>query len=404
MTIWVLAVLLLASLAGLGFRQGAIRVGFSFFGIVLGALLAVPLGRLLGKLLGTLGVKDPLLIWVLGPLLVFVLISIIFKVCAAAVHHKVDVHYKYHAGDLRLVLWERLNRRVGLCLGLLNGTAYLVLLAFVIYFASYVTVQFASSDTDPRWMRLLNTMGRDLHSTGLVKVGRAIDSVPQVDYDMADFGALVYRNPLAEARIRNYPAFLNLSETPEFQAVGSDKDFTESWQRQDPIMTVLNQPSMQAVRHNTDLLKSIWQTVQPDLADLRNYLQTDHSAKYDPIKILGRWQFDVVGAMGAIRRAKPNLTASQMQRIRKDVETAFSKTSLVAKPDNQVILKNVPSLKAVPGAASATGSQTLQGQWQDANGGKYQLNLNGTDLAATVEGDRLSIKADAIDLVFNRED
>src|SRR5690348_13047513 len=246
MTIWVLAVLLLASLAGLGFRQGAIRVGFSFFGIVLGALLAVPLGRLLGKLLGTLGVKDPLLIWVLGPLLVFVLISIIFKVCAAAVHHKVDVHYKYHAGDLRLVLWERLNRRVGLCLGLLNGTAYLVLLAFVIYFASYVTVQFASSDTDPRWMRLLNTMGRDLHSTGLVKVGRAIDSVPQVDYDMADFGALVYRNPLAEARIRNYPAFLNLSETPEFQAVGSDKDFTESWQRQDPIMTVLNQPSMRS--------------------------------------------------------------------------------------------------------------------------------------------------------------
>ena len=404
MTIWLLAVLLLASLAGLGFRQGAIRVGFSFCGILVGALLAVPLGRLLGKLLGVLGVKNPLLIWVLGPLLVFVLISIVFKVCAAAAHHKVDVHYKYHAGDLRLILWERLNRRVGLCLGLLNGAAYLVLLAFVLYFSSYVTVQFASSDADPRWMRLLDTLGRDLHSTGFVKVGRAIDRVPQVDYDMADFGALIYRNPLAEARIRNYPAFLNLSETPEFQAVGSDKDFTESWQRQDPIMTVLNQPSMLAVRNNTDLLKSIWQTVEPDLADLRNYLQTDHSGKYDPIKILGRWQFDIVGAMGAVRRAKPNMPASQMQRIRKDMETAFSKTSLVAKPDNQVVLKNVPSLKAVPGAASTTGSQTIQGQWQDANGGKYQLSLGGMELAATVEGDRLSIKTDALDLVFSRED
>ena len=404
MTIWLLAILLLASLAGLGYRQGAIRVGFSFFGIILGALLAVPLGRLVGRLVGLVGVKDPLLVWALGPLIVFVVISIIFKVAAAAVHQKVDVHYKYHAGDLRLALWERLNRRVGLCLALLNGTAYLVLVAFVIYSASYLTVQLASSDTDPKWMRLLNTMGRDLHGTGFVKVARAIDGIPQVDYDMADFGALLYRNPLAQARIRSYPAFLSLGETPEFQALGGDKDFTESWQRQDPIMTVLDQPSLAAIRHNPELLKTIWQTVEPDLADLRTYLQTDHSAKYDPIKILGRWQFDVRGALIALRRAKPNMPSSAMQRIRKDMETAFAKTSLVAKPDNQVTIKNAPSLKATPGAASATGSQTLQGQWQDANGGKYQLNLGGVDLAAVVEGDRLTIKNDPTELVFTRED
>ena len=44
MTIWVLAVVLLAALAALGYRQGAIRVGFSFVGILFGAALAVPLG------------------------------------------------------------------------------------------------------------------------------------------------------------------------------------------------------------------------------------------------------------------------------------------------------------------------------------------------------------------------
>src|SRR5947207_1846606 len=133
MTIWVLALILLASVAALGYRQGAIRVGFSFFGILFGALLAAPLGHLLGRLLGLVGLKDPLLVWALGPILVFVLISALFKVAAAAVHHKVDVYYKYHAGDLRTALWERLNRRLGLCLGLLNGTAYLILLAFLIY-------------------------------------------------------------------------------------------------------------------------------------------------------------------------------------------------------------------------------------------------------------------------------
>src|SRR5947209_7559363 len=40
MTIWLLAVLLLAALGALGFRQGAIRVTLSFFGIVIGGLLA----------------------------------------------------------------------------------------------------------------------------------------------------------------------------------------------------------------------------------------------------------------------------------------------------------------------------------------------------------------------------
>ena len=60
-------------------------------------------------------------------------------------HQKVDVHYKYKGGDLRLMLWERLNRRLGLCLGLVNGTLYLILIAFVIYAVSYWTVQVAMS-------------------------------------------------------------------------------------------------------------------------------------------------------------------------------------------------------------------------------------------------------------------
>src|SRR6516162_1163012 len=204
MTIWLLALILMASTAGLGYRQGAIRAAFSLLGILVGALLAVPLGRLPGHLFGPPGAQEPLAAWGLAPLIVFVIFSVIFKVAAAAVHHKVDVYYKYHAGDLRLALWERLNHRLGLCLGLLNGTAYLILLAFVIHVASYPTVQVASSDSDPTWMRLLNRMGKDLHATGFVKVARSIDSLPKKDFDMADLGGLIYRNPLLEARLSNY--------------------------------------------------------------------------------------------------------------------------------------------------------------------------------------------------------
>ncbi len=129
MWIWLLALVLLASLAGLGYRQGAIRVGFSLAGICLGAMLAGPLGKLIQPGLAAVGLKNPALLWVLAPFIIFLLISILFKIVALTVHQKVDVHFKYRGGDLRMVLWERLNRRLGLCLGLLNGAAYLVLIS-----------------------------------------------------------------------------------------------------------------------------------------------------------------------------------------------------------------------------------------------------------------------------------
>jgi len=404
MTIWLLAVILLASLAALGYRQGAVRVGFSFFGILIGAVLAVPLGRLLGKLLGPLGIKDPIVVWAISPLIVFVLFSIIFKVAAAAAHHKVEVHYKYHAGDLRLALWERLNHRLGLCLGLLNGTAYLILIAFLIYVPSYLTVQVASSDTGPKWMRFLNLLGRDLHNTGFVRVARSIDSLPQIDYDMADFAALLYRNPLVEARLSNYPAFLALGERPEFQDLGNDKEFIEAWQRVDPVMTLFDHPKIEAIRSNPELLTAIWDAAAPNLEDLRTFLVTGESPNFAPIRILGRWRFDVNAAIVAMRRAKPNMPSSEMQRVKRYMEAAFNKTSCVARPDNQVTLKNMPSLQPPVAGAPPAGTQTLEGKWQDA-GGKYLLSLSGgQELPAKVEGDRLMIASQGMELVFNRED
>jgi len=226
MTIWLLAILLLASLAGLGYRQGAIRVGISLIGILLGALLAPPLGRLLKPVLSATGLKNPILLWVLGPFIVFVIISALFKIGALAVHQKVDVYYKYKAGDLRLALWERLNQRVGLCLGLLNGTAYLVLISFIIYAFSYWTVQMTTSDSDPTPVRILNRLGKDMQSSGFAKVAHSIDKLPEAYYDAGDTAGLLYNTPLLEARLARYPALFGIAERPEFQDLANDKDFS----------------------------------------------------------------------------------------------------------------------------------------------------------------------------------
>ena len=61
-------------------------------------------------------------------------------------------------------------------------------------------------------MRILNRLGQDLQNSGFAKVARAIDPMPQVWYDSADLAGLIYNNPLSEARLARYPAFLGLAE------------------------------------------------------------------------------------------------------------------------------------------------------------------------------------------------
>ena len=404
--IWLLALLLLASLAGLGYRQGAIRVGISFIGILLGALLAPPLGHLLRPALMAVGLKNPILIWVLGPFAVFVLISALFKIGALAVHQKVDVYYKYKAGDLRLALWERLNHRVGLCLGLLNGTAYLVLISFIAYAFSYWTVQMTTSDTDPMPVRLLNRLGQDMQSSGFSKVPASISRLPEAFFDAADVAGLIYKTPLLEARLARYPALLGIAERPEFQDLANDKDFSEMRLQQKPLLDVIDYPKVQAILSNTDLLKSIWATLQPDLKDLAAYLLTLKSEKYDSERILGRWNFDVHSALASYRRMKPNIASAEMLRVRRVIEAAFSRGILVAMPDHHAVLKNVAQLTVSATATPANG-QSAQGQWSKEDG-KYQFTftLGGREeqVPAKVDGDRLTITNGATELVLLRED
>ncbi len=399
---------LLASLAGIGYRQGAVRVAFSLVGILLGALLAGPLGKPVKPLLVAVGLKTPPLAWLLAPLVVFVVISVVFKIAALMVHQKVDVYFRYHAGDLRQALWERLSHRLGLCLGLVNGTLYLILLSVVIYPLSYWTVQMAAPDNNPRWVKILNSLGEGLQSSGFAKVAWAFNPVPQVWYESADLAAVVYHNPLIEARLSRYPAFLGLAERPEFQALGSDAQFTELWQRQEPVMTLFHYPQVQSIVQNPELLKLVWTTVTQNMKDLGTYLDTGKSPKYDPEKILGRWDFNVNVAMDLLRQARPNIRSSDMQSWKKWMEVAFAKTVFVATTDHEAILKNLPQLRPPPkGAAAASGPETLKGSWE-GRGGQYQLTLSsgGKDeqWTAAVENDRLTVGAEGVSLVFERED
>lgn len=400
MTIWILAFVLVGSGVGMGLRQGAIRASFSLVGILLGALFATLLSKPIKLLLPHLGVHDLTALWSLGPVIAFLIVLTLFKMAGHMVHRKVDVYYKHYTGDLQQSLWKRLNSRVGACVGVLNGTAYLLLVVFYIFNFSYWTTQTAPSDAEARTTRLINRLGEDLQSTGFAKVGRSLVTMPDNFYKTADLAGLLAQNPQLSDRLGRYPAFLSLAERPDVQALTQDSAFTNDWSSHAPMGQMLNEPAVKATLQNHELITTVWGSVQTNLDDLTAYLKTGSSTKYDPEKILGRWDLNVNVTLGMLRQARPNIPSKEMRTIRAIWSAAYAHTTLVASSDKQAFLKDLPTFK--PGEPATTWT----GTWDnDDTNYVLMLSLNGTQksLTAQTSGARLTLKGDRNTLVFDHE-
>ena len=149
------------------------------------------------------------------------------------------------------------------------------------------------------------------------------------------------------------------------------------------------------------MLRLIWSPIVPDLKDLGNYLTNGVSLKYDAESIVGRWRFSIDSTVIAVRREKPNLPMSEVQKVRAGLGELFSQSSLVATPapDQLVFLKNLPA----PGAQPGQGTRSLEGKWQSTDGG-YTLSISGEpNRRIKITGSQLSFEQDGWTIVYERE-
>lgn len=397
--IWILALLVLAGGVGLALNMGAIPTSFSFVGLIIATSLANLFGKIFKWLLPHLGVENPIAVWMISPIVGFFFVWIIIMSIGFEVHRRVYVFYKYKAGDLRLALWERLNKRLGACVGVLNGAAWLVLISFVIFNLSYWTAQVAASDNEAKTTRVLNNLGEGLQSTGLNKAARAVGSVPDTYYKTANFSGFLAQNPSVSPRLGSYPAFLSLAERDDVQPLMQNGNLTSAWRQGAPMHEVLSDDTVKGILKNTNLTSTIWGTVQDNMDDLTNYLITGKSPKYDSEKIVGRWSFDLVPALAAEREAQPKINSAQMKELRAVWAKAFSQTTFVAGTDGQVFLKNVPNFKTAP-----ITTETWKGQWSGVGPYSMTFDANGQTISGTADTDglRLTIKAGDNTYVFER--
>jgi uncharacterized membrane protein required for colicin V production len=408
MTIWILAFLVMALAALAGWRQGAIRAAITFFGILVAALLAVPVGKLIHPLLPHLGASNPLLAWALAPVAGFIFVSILFAVAAFNVHRKVEIFYKYQAGDLRLAMWQRLNARLGICLGLLNGAVYFILLCFVIFNLAYFTTQAsAASEKQSGLIRLMNQLGRDLQSTGLAKSAAAVGTLPPMYYQLADLSGFLMQNPQTGGRLAEYPALTSLWERDDMQPLVTDSTLTNVLASGATLGEVLKTPSVQDFLKNKKLTKLVWGIFETNYDDLTGYLETGRSAKYDGEKILGTWELNVGVTIAWLRQEHPKIPASEMRSARAMMTQAYAQTRLLLTADHQVFFKNLPLIKTQPGQPPTTELQNWKGDWS-LDGMSYTLHVKFNDqekfMTATTEGIRMSVRDGNSLQIFERAD
>jgi hypothetical protein len=409
MTIWLFAVLLITAVALAGWRQGAIRAAFSSVGIVFAALLAAPLGRLFHPLLPHVGLANPITAWAVAPVLGFILAIIPWKIGANIVHHRVEHFYRYRAGDLRLALWERLNSRLGICVGILNGSAYFVLVSFFIFNLAYWTTQTASATAiPPVSIRLVNSLGESLQSAGFSQTASAVGTLSPRYYQLADLSGLLMQNPQLGGRLANYPGLASLWHRDDFQSVVTDPTLTNAPIAGTPLNEIYNDPSVVAFLANRELSQGLEDAVATNLDDLTAYLNTGNSTKFSAEPIIGNWEFNTRVTLAWFREEQPKIGANEMRRVRALWTPAFNQTTILLTGDNQVFVQNFPKFVTVTQPNQPFFQlQDGKGDWtRDGTNYTLHVNINGEDkfLIGTTDGLRLRLKDGHTLLVFDHAD
>ncbi|NLH74543.1 MAG: CvpA family protein [Verrucomicrobia bacterium] len=335
MLTWLIVIAVFGLLGLAGYYRGAVRAGVSFVGLVLAAFLALPLAPTLRPLVPKLGLTNQLWWFVLPPVAVFILIVLIFAIIGLPVHHKVALYYKYNTDDHTRIRWERLNQRLGVCIGMLEATIYCLMLGLVFYVAGYPAVQ-TTGDESPAWQRLIASVRKEIQASGLDKSLASLDPMKENYYLASDLIGLLYQNPVLLERLLNYPAFLALGERDDIKDLVNDVEFLNAWQTKAPILNLINHPKVQNLINNAEVANEVSQV---DLKDLIQYLSTGRSARYDEEKILGRWILDVSATFTLARKENPDMSAQEMAKLKTLVGVFLAKTTLMATPDNKFRVK-----------------------------------------------------------------
>jgi len=352
MIMWIAALVLVGLTIGIGYRQGAIRAAFTFIGLIIAAMLAIPCAPLFAWVFPLIGFKNPVVAQFGAPVIAFFVISLVFKGVAAFVHRKVDYHYKYNRDDATRAVWEVMHRRVGACIGALNGTVYFLVFALIISVFGYFAIQTGGSESNSKVLSFVGKSAEDLKSTQMEKVVAPFNPAREKYFEASDILGLLYHNRSLVDRLKNYPVFAAMGQEPAYQEMAKDQELQNQLKGQASLNEILAHPKVQEVISNTDIATKV---LDLDMKDLKQYLETGVSEKYGKEKLLGRWAYDASASIQLNKQLKPDVTAAIWLRMKNELMERFNSSVFTAFYDNKATFQLRTNMEGRASAFEARG-------------------------------------------------
>ena len=217
MWIYLLIGLLLLILASESYFKGGVNALLTLLGVVLAVNVADSFGPMAFQWMGDKWWPiDEHPFWnravpvVAGFIALVVIFSIAGTVASIMVRKRLESQWE----DYKLENYKTMNRKFGLCIGLITASVYSVMGLTLIYQLGNFTGPF-KNDSDPWTLKTLNEAREQLDNTPFIKLAAVYDKTPKLDYEVRDTLALLLKNRAStiEEHMRAYPGFFALGET-----------------------------------------------------------------------------------------------------------------------------------------------------------------------------------------------
>ena len=288
---------------------------------------------------------------VAGFITLVVIFSILGTVASIMVRKRLEAQWEEYLLENN----KGMNRKFGLCVGLITASVYSVMALTLIYQLGNFTVPFKERVNEPWLLTTLNAAREELDNTPFIKLAAVYDNTPELHYEVRDTILLFLSNEAKTIgrHIRVYPGFYALAETDEIKSLlgiaeeeeeeeedpygedtgdygdSSDESLYDMWRLQagilslpfllgnSDVVSVVNTryEELKAIEPNSDEEKKL----QAFMEDIRHFFETGESKLYGRDAIVGRWQFAPNVSLRENKKTRTTISVDEMRGIQSTV-------------------------------------------------------------------------------------
>ena len=278
----------------------------------------------------------------------FITLVLIFAIAGFVVSMIVRKRLSDRWDEFQLDNFKQMNRKLGLCTGMVTALIYSVMMLSIIYRLGNFTVPFKQDGGDQGLLAKLNEARVQLDDTPFLTIAAAYDKTPELHYEVRDLLMLIWddRGKKLQDLLTAYPGFYALSEESEIKSLigsedesdssesedsyavsdegsGSGESLYEMWKSGDSLtldQILSNSDVVAAINNRYEELKAIEPGSKDEeklldfMGDIEQFFKTGQSDLYGRDRIVGRWKF---ARNASLRATKENyVDVSSVEEMR----------------------------------------------------------------------------------------